>query len=129
MAGRDLTFLVIVGLGVLYFAMAFAVAWLRASPAERQRWDYRGRHDGGGGLLPDLPRDPADRQVARRLYLVSVALALGGVAGGAGLIRAGLVTGGVVVFGIATVASGVLKVAYLRRVGLTSYSGGHRTGP
>jgi hypothetical protein len=129
MDGRDLTFLVIIGLGVLYFAMAFAIAWLRASPAERQRWDYRGRHDSGGGLFPDPPQDSADRQVARRLYLVSIALALLGVAGGAGLIRAGLVTVGVVVFGIATVASAVVKAAYLRRVGLVPYSGGHRTGP
>jgi hypothetical protein len=125
--GRDWTVVVIVVLGVLYFLVAFGVTWVRASPSERQRWHYRSRHDGGGGLLSRLPEDPSERRSVRRLFVLSIALAVAGVGAGAGLVCAGYVVAGVVVFVVAAAYSGVFRIAYLRRIGLMPHRGGHRT--
>lgn len=42
-----------------YGLIKFTMAWLRADDKERARWRYRGRHDGGG---PVMPPDPAHQK-------------------------------------------------------------------
>lgn len=42
----------IVGAAVLFALITFSVGWIRADAAERKRWRYRGRHDGGGSMGP-----------------------------------------------------------------------------